>query len=74
MLLERNSLSVAIRLYHPLLPVDLPGHILCTYGAVADKFQLVVLHLCVPAKASMGKCHLRICPYFSSSVRHVLFI
>ena len=31
-------LTLAICLYHPSLPVGLPGDILCPYRAVVDKF------------------------------------
>ena len=32
------SVSLAIRLYHPLLPVGLLDYTLCPYRAIVDKF------------------------------------
>ena len=68
------SLSFAIRLWQPSLPADFEDHILCPYIAVVDKFSLVVQHLHVHVKASIGGRHLSVRPNFFSSVPHVLFV
>ena len=65
------SLSFAIHLYHTSLPPGFPGHILCPYSAVVDKFSLVVLQLCIRVKGSIGERHLWVCFCSSSSVLHV---
>ena len=56
------------------LPVGLPGFILRSYTAVVDKFLLVVLHLRVPVKGSIGEYSLWVRPSSSSGFPHVLFI
>ena len=49
-------------------------NILCPYWADVDKFLLVSQHLKVCVKRSLGESLLWVCPYFSSSVLHVLFV
>ena len=63
------KLSLTICLYHWSLLTGFPGFILCQYWAV-DKFLLVILHLCVHVKGSIGECHLWVCPCTSSSIPH----
>ena len=63
------SLSLAIRVCHPSLPVGLPVDILCLYRAVVDTFLLVVLHLPIHMKGSIGER-----PRSSNSVPDVLFV
>ena len=53
------SLSLSLSLFcHPsynlLLLTGLPSYILCRYRAIVDKFLLVVLHLRVRVKGSIG--------------------
>ena len=58
--------SLAIRLSHPLLPASPLENILCPYRTVVDKFLLVVKHLHVCVKGSIGERRLWVHPYFSS--------
>ena len=62
-------LSLAIRLYHPLLLAGLLDCILCPCRAVGDKFYFVFQHLHVLVKGSIEEP-----PNFSSRVPLVLFI
>ena len=68
------SLSLSFDIYHPSLSAGFPGYVLCSYRAAVDKFWLVVLHLHVRVKGSIGERRLwdRACS--SSNVPHVLFI
>ena len=50
-------LFLAIRLYHPPLPVGLTSTILCPYRAVFDTFQQLVLHLRVRVKGFTRESH-----------------
>ena len=67
-------LSLVTRLYRPSLLVSLLGYILCLHRAAVDKFQVVVHHLRVRVKGSIGSHRLWVRPYFTSSVLNVLFI
>ena len=49
-------------------------YILCSYGAVVDKFVLVSHHLLVRVKRFIGERRLSVRPYFSSNVQHVLSV
>ena len=53
--MSRCRLSLAIRLYHPSLPVRLPDDIMRLYRAVVDKFLLVGQHLHARVKRSIGE-------------------
>ena len=61
-------------LSHPSLPAGLLDYIICPYRSVADKFQLVVQHLHVRVKGSIGERYIWVRPYFSTGVLHVLFV
>ena len=65
------SLSLAMRLYHLSLPVSLLDDILFPYKVVVDKFVLLIQHLHVRLKGSIGECCLWVRPYFSSCVLRV---
>ena len=54
------SLSLSINPYHPSPPAVLPNYILCTHRADVNEFLLVSQHW--------------VCPCFSSSVPHMLFV
>ena len=66
--LDSLSLSLAIRPYHPSLPAGLLDYITCPNRAVVDKFWLLVQHLPVLVKGSIGEGHLWVRPYLSRSV------
>ena len=66
--------SLAIHPYHtPLLsgPFD---YTLCSYRAVENKFLSIGQHLRVHFKWCIGKWHVSVNPYYSSSVPRVLLV
>ena len=67
-------LSLTMRLYHPSLPIGLLDNILCPYWAILDKVLLVNQHLQVRVMRSIGERRLWVCPWFSSSIPHDLFM
>ena len=71
--------QICMTLFHhlslsPSLPAGLLDYLLCPYQAVVDKFLLVSQHLHIHVKGSIGERCLWVCPYFSDSVLHVLFV
>ena len=65
------SVSLSIRFDRLSLLAGLPNCILCPSMVVVDKFFLVVQHLPVRGKGSIGERRLWARPYFSTSVPHV---
>ena len=65
--------SFAICLYHPSLQEGLLDYILCPYRVDVDKIKLVVQHLHVRGKKSIGERRSCVRSYFSSIVLFVLF-
>ena len=61
------------RLYHPSFPAGFSNYILCTCKVVG-KFLLVCQHWHVHMQVSVGKRHLWIRSFVSSSVPNVLFV
>ena len=61
-------------LYHPSTTVGPLDYFVCPYRTVVDRFSLVFQHLRVHVKGSIGESSLWVCPYFSSSVPHVLLV
>ena len=57
--------------YRPLLLADLQGYIPYLHRAAVCRFKLVVLPLLGYVKGSTEVHHLRVHPYFFSSVQHV---
>ena len=66
--------SLAKSLCYPSIPVGLPGHTLCPYRAVEDKFKLVFQHSRVRVKRSIGERNILVRPCSSSSVSHILLV
>ena len=66
--------SLATSPYHSSPPAGLLGYILCPHIAAVCKFGLVVLLLLGHMWGSIGVCHLRARPCFSSSVRRVWLV
>ena len=61
------SLSLAILLFHPSPPAGLLDNIQCPYRAIVDKFLLVVKHMHILVKGSIGERRIWGPPYFNSA-------
>ena len=53
---------------------DIRNYILCPYRAVVDMSKLVIQYMHIRVKESIGESRLWVRPYFSNSIRHILFV
>ena len=74
MMLAKTFQTLFIRPYHPSFHAGLPDYILSPHRSVGGKFLLIDQHWHVHINGPVGEHPLWVCPCFSSSVLHVLFV
>ena len=68
------SLSLSLCPYHPSLPASPLNYIQCPHRCDVNKFFLVGQHWHVYLLGPIEERYLWVCPFFSTSVLHVLFV